>query len=111
MTEGANERPPAELTSEADAPLHFSTASQRISQEVFIMSDLLLDHRSKARLSKCLQPLVSIIGVEPQRLRDLKMGATSHVSLAELALISDALFPLPLVNVILDKPYHIRRVA
>ena len=75
------------------------------------MSDLLLDHRSKNRLSKCLQPLGNIIGVDPQRLRDLKMAATSHVSLAELAAISDALFPLPLINVIMDAPYHVWRVT
>ena len=75
------------------------------------MTDLLLCNRSKSRLSKCLQPLGNIIGVTPKRLRDLKMGATSHVTLAELALISDALFPMPLINVIMDADFHVRRVA
>ena len=75
-----------------------------------MMTDLLLGHRSKSRLSKCIQPLGNIVGVDPDRLRDLKMGATSHVTLAELAAISDALFPLPLVNIIMDADYHVREV-
>ena len=75
------------------------------------MADLLLDARSKTRLSDHLQALDRIPSVDPDRLRDLKMGATSHVTLAELEAISDALFPLPLVNIIMDAPYHVRRVA
>ena len=75
------------------------------------MADLLLDARSKTRLSKCLQPLERIPSVDPKRLRALKMCATSHVTLAELEAISNALFPLPLVNIIMDAPYHVRRVA
>ena len=76
-----------------------------------MMADLLLDANSRTNLSKHLQPLERIPSVDPRRLRALKLGATSHVTLTELEAISNALFPLPLVNIIMDAPYHVRRVA
>ena len=74
-------------------------------------ADLLLDARSKTNLSKHLEAFEAIPELNPDRLRDLKMCATNHVSLEELAAISDALFPLPLCNAIMDTDYRVRRVA
>ena len=75
------------------------------------MADLPLDARSKTNLAKHLEALEEIPELDPDRLRDLKMCATNHVTLEELAHISDALFPLPLCNAIMNTSYCVRRVA
>ena len=75
------------------------------------MSDLLLDARSKIRLSDALRGINSIEGIPPDRLRQFKFAATDHIELAELERISNALFPMPLSNIIMDTEYRVREIA
>ena len=68
---------------------------------------LFLDAVSKLRLANVLYDIDRIQGLNDGRLGMLQLCGTDHVSLLELAAISDHIYPLALSHVIMDADFHI----
>lgn len=69
---------------------------------------IFLDDQSRARLSQWLKGIDRIRGLNPGRLGMLQLAGSDYISLHELALISDFMYPEPLSNIIMDADYHVR---